>query len=333
MIFPIFFSFTLLHTLCKATPTQGDGVSITVASLVKDTSSLENLAVRHNGDILVTSIDSSTIFQVSTTEKYPPIAVGQIPRLNATLGIVELESDVFYIAACNRSGVSGTNNEVWKLDMRPFKTGECGAVVQPAEVYRVATIPEAQLLNGMTRLAANDKRSVLAADSGAGKIYKVDVLTGTSQVVIQHPTMAASPGGLGIGVNGVHTFGHDLYYTSLDQGIFARVPLSISNGTAVGPVDIISNGTLSVADDFILSREGTKAWIAENGLNVLIEVDIASKQSRVIANSTLLGALSAVALGRSSTDRATLYTTGSWVKNGTNTWGQVNRVEFLSKRS
>ena len=59
-----------------------------------------------------------------------------------------------------------------------------------------------------------------------------------------------------------------------------------------------------------MSQDGTKAWIASNPTRELIEVDIASKTSRVIAgnqNTTDLISPTAVGLGRSAADNDFLY--------------------------
>ncbi|KAH7144234.1 hypothetical protein B0J13DRAFT_635237 [Dactylonectria estremocensis] len=298
-----------------AAPQHTNDVAVSIVDTIEETVSLENIAVRRNGDVLVTSVASSTIFQVSTKNAYPPVAVARIPTRNATLGIVELEQDVFYIAAADISGLGGSGNEIWKLDMRSFHLTGHGKVRHPATLTISAKVPNAGLLNGMTRLAGNDNTHVLAADSNHGKLIRVN-----------HPTMSTIVGELGVGINGIHAFGSSLYYTNLDQKLFARVPISVSDGTATGDVEVISNGTLQNADDFTLSRDGTTAWIAENGGNALIEVDILSKTTRVAVNSTLLTSISSVAFGRTWSDWNILYVTGALLDNGAAVEGQINRV-------
>ncbi|KAH7118135.1 hypothetical protein B0J13DRAFT_570559 [Dactylonectria estremocensis] len=309
-----------------AAPQHTNDVSVSIVDTIEDTVNLENIAVRRNGDVLVTSVSSSTIFQVSTKNSYPPVAVAQIPSRNATLGIVELEQDIFYVAAADISGSGGSENEIWKLDMRSLRLTEFGKVKHPATLTLSAKVPNAGLLNGMTRLAGIDNTHILVADSNGGNVIRVNVRTGKVAVVQQHPTMSTIVGELGVGINGIHTFGNNLYYTNLDQKLFARVPISVSDGTATGDVDVISNGTLLNADDFALSRDGTTAWITENGGNALIEVDILSKTTRVAVNSTLLTSISSVAFGRTWSDWNALYVTGALLDNGASVEGHITRV-------
>jgi hypothetical protein len=188
----------------------------------------------------------------------------------------------------------------------------------------LARIPFAQVLNGMTRLAKNDTSHVLISDSAAGNVIRLNVVTGDYAVVISDPTMLPISDGINVGVNGIHTWGDQLFYISLDQGIFAKIPISLSTGAAKGPADIIINGTLEFPDDFALSRDGLTAWVAENGVFVLMEVDILAKTSRVKFNNTLLASTSSAALGRSCSNWDSIYITGAKLgANGTAVQGRV----------
>lgn len=321
-------SAILFFITSQALPTAPDIPALSVVDTVDGPLNLENIAVRSNGKLLVTSVSSPTIFQISANAGTPPIAVATIPTLTATLGIVELVQDIFYVVASNLTGLDASN-EIWEIDMRQFRTTRSGSITHPAALALSARVPHARLLNGITRLAADDSTHILVADSAAGTVTRINVRTGDLAVVHQDPTMSIRAGGLGVGINGIHTFGSDLFFTNLDQALFVRVPISPYDGTATGPMDIILNGTMEGADDFVLSRDGTKAWIAENGVDVLREVDIASKTSRVAANCTLLGSISAAALGRTCSDQNTIYITGAATVNGTAVNGQVIKATKL----
>ena len=124
--------------------------------------------------------------------------------------------------------------------------------------------------------------------------------------------------------------GSDLFFTSLNQGIFGKFPLSLANGTAMGPADVIVTNT--PGDDFLLSSDGKKAWIAMNGHGTVQEVDIPGRSSRVVVQSTYLSAAAAVTGGRTIFDSNSLYVAsgeGS-VGNGTGTYSQgiVARIDL-----
>lgn len=303
-------------------------VSIQPVQEVSEVGSLENLAVRYDGSIMVTSTRSSTVHLVSYTNSTPPIAISTIPNLAGLLGIVELERDVFAVAASNvfETSNSSINNGIFKVDLRNFSLVGNGPALSAAPTSPVALLPEAGLLNGICRLSPSDESTILVADSGAGCVFKVDASTGDHAIAIQDPSMAAVQGGLGIGINGVHVYGQHLYYTNLDQRIFARIPISLTTGEAVGPAEMIAEDV--IGDDFLISRGGDKAWIASNGQYKLIEVNIGARSSRIAANSTDLEAITAVTYGRRADDKQSLYITGSRTVAANTTVGRVVKLDF-----
>lgn len=307
-------------------PIVSEGVVLREIVQVPNVANAENLAVRHNGEILVTSTKTTSLFQISPNKAKAPIKVAQIPNAIGLGGITELEQDVFYVVAS--SNVSGKAtapgaNSIWKVDMRQSSTLESEAVAQPAHVSLVATILDAQILNGMCRMGLNDTSNLLIADSGAGTIIKLDVNTAAYEIVLRDPTMANVPSGFvppgftPISVDGIHVHGSDLYYTNLNQGLFAKVPISRTTGVATGPAEVLIDKIFG--DDFVLSKDGKQAWIAMNGQNTLVEVDILGKTARVIANSAFLSQDTAVAFGRTVHDRNSLYISGAGIFSSNST--------------
>ncbi|KAM5347568.1 hypothetical protein ACJ41O_007392 [Fusarium nematophilum] len=284
---------------------------ISVVHTVPGTQHLENLALRHNGDVLVTSTGSAFVHLISPGEKFVA-RVGQIPGVTSLIGIAELQRDVFFVSGSNLTGfdAKGTNI-VWKLDMRQFCADGNGAILEPARMELVTEIPSAGLLNGMTRLASHDGSHLLLSDSSQGSIIRLNIDTKAYEVVIQDPTMGSAPEGPSVGVNGIHTHNDRLFYTNSNRELFAQIPISLVTGRAKGEAEVLINTTLVAADDFALSKDGKRAWIAKNGEHVVLEVDIMARTTSVAINSTILGASSAVALGKDEFGRQVLYATGA----------------------
>ncbi|KAF6812111.1 hypothetical protein CMUS01_13130, partial [Colletotrichum musicola] len=214
--------------------------SVTTVHTVPETASLENIAIRSNGDILVTSVASPTLFQLSPTNEYTPVPVATIEGVAGLLGIAELERDLFYVVGANLTSPENSNG-IWKIDLRNFDISRNGTVAHAAAVSLVRRMPSAGLLNGMTQLAANDTNTLLISDSHLGTVIRLDVDGGKFETVLQEPEMVPLATGINIGVNGIRTRGSDLFFVSLDQGIFAKIPISLDNGTATGPVDILAS--------------------------------------------------------------------------------------------
>ncbi|KAF6806623.1 hypothetical protein CSOJ01_08689 [Colletotrichum sojae] len=298
--------------------------SVTTVHTVPEAASLENIAIRSSGDILVTSVASPTLFQLSPTNGYAPISVAIIDEVAGLLGIVELEQDLFYVVGSDLTSTENSNG-IWKIDLRTFETSRNGTVIRPAAVSLVQRVPSARQLNGMTQLAANDTKTLLISDSGLGTVIRLDVDSGIFETVLQEPEMAPLATGLNIGVNGIRTRETDLFFVGLDQGIFAKIPISLGNGTGTGPVDILASD-ITFGDDFTLSKDGKLAYVATNGPQEALGIDAIRGGKNVLAASALLSSSSSVALDRFRPE-STLYVTGA-ISVGNGTVGHVARIDI-----
>jgi hypothetical protein len=325
-----FFSTLLMASRLTAMPTiPVPALTFKTLQDIPGTTSLENIAIKQSGDILVTSVSSNVLYQVSHNRSYPPVALATIPNASSLLGITELEKDVFYVIGSQISGVvaaPGTNS-VWRVNLRSPCFYANGTVMTQEVVSHIARFPDAGLLNGMSRLSADDSTNLLLADSAAGAVIKLNVHTGAHEIVIRDPSMAPRPDGLGIGVNGIHVAGTTLYYTSLDAGIFSAIPVCPETGFPTGPAEIIVGGIVA-GDDFAIFPGGDKALVTNNGVFTLTLVNIPSKSSRIVANSTLLQAISGVAFGHERRGSAPLYAAASSEPGGNVTVGSVMYAEL-----
>ncbi|KAH6697424.1 hypothetical protein F5X68DRAFT_238831 [Plectosphaerella plurivora] len=174
---------------------------------------------------------------------------------------------------------------------------------------KVADLPSAGLLNGMCRLSMNDDENLLVSDSFLGAVSKLNVKTGSFETTIQDPTMAFVPEVAIVGLNGIRIHQRHLYFASTGRMLFARVPIDLKSGKATGPVEILVEGI--IGDDFVLSRDGRRAYLTTNIRNSVLEIDIAAKSSMTLSNSTLLTSATSVTLGRTASDKNSLYFSAS----------------------
>ncbi|KAF5013082.1 hypothetical protein FDECE_909 [Fusarium decemcellulare] len=291
--------------------------TLDIFASIPSVQNLENLAVRHNGEIVVTSSTSPSLHLVAS-EGGLVGRVATIPDATSLSGITELEKNVFYVVAANVTGpdpIAIGTNAVWKVDLRDVEITEYGAVTKSARVSLVTKIPLAGLLNGMTRLSAEDDSHLLLSDSALGRILLLNVRNKKYETVLEDETTAGRPERL-VAVNGIRTYDQHIFYVNQVRALFAKVPISTSTGRADGPPEVIINGTLPYADDFALSHDGKRAWVALNSQNVIVEVDILAQTSTVIINSTELGEGSSVAVAPSTPRSRSLYVTGSSVVDG-----------------
>jgi len=286
---------------------------------------VENLAVRSNGQILVTLLNTPRIYQVDPTLKHPAALVHTFSSYLGCLGIAELQPDVFYVVTSNFSTLTlqtaPGSFSVWKVNMTGFLPG----CTSPA-ASKVADFPQSSLFNGMTALDPSSG-ILLIADSGAGAVWSLDVNTGAKSKAITDTLMAPTSTGFGLGINGLKVRNGDLYFTNTNQALFASAPVNAVGAEEAQATALTSN--LAGLDDFQFDSQGN-ALFAGNGQ--LRYRAAAGDPLVVVSNSTLLAGSTAVGFGRLPADRNSVYVTtnggvGQYVSRDYATPGRVVRVD------
>jgi hypothetical protein len=266
---------------------------------------VENIAVRRNGDLLVTLIDRPELYLIDP-QHGSARRIGDFEEAAALslLGITEMAPDVFAVVAGNFSISSGMSvpksYSVWQVD---FNRGE-----RCDKISEIEDIPEASFLNGMTTLKRR-KDSVLISDSSKGVVWRLDAETADYEIVLEDETMKPVLGtSLNLGINGIRILGDYLHYINALKGLFCRVKIDLFTGKALGPYEVLA--TNITGDDFAFSKKGI-AYITENGGNSVLKFDSGGKTSLVAGgvNSTLIPGATSAAFGRRKQDQNALYVT------------------------
>jgi len=282
---------------------------------------IENIAVRSNGQLLVTLFSSPDLYQIDPSQQHPvPQLVAQFPQALGILGITEIEEDVFAITKGNFSSVTGDvvpkSFSVWKADFRGCKT--------PA-LSKIVDVPDASILNGAT-VVRKGSNFILIADSIGGVIWRVNLQTSAYDVALNNsatqPTTPFIEGGFG--ANGVHTEGGFLYFTNTNLG-FYRVPIH-DDGTPAGPVQLLES--FIRGDDFTFDKQGN-VYIARGAVDLIDKITPTGQQSSLAFQNAdaelLIEGNTAVKFGRTPRDKRTLYVTTnggmSGLVNGTSIQG------------
>ncbi|KAH7024153.1 hypothetical protein EDB80DRAFT_808431 [Ilyonectria destructans] len=265
---------------------------------------IENIAVRQNGDLLLTMLSTPELFLLRNPRtKSPELKlVHSFDTLTGLLGIAETTPDVFITAGGNFSNIAvptpGTSS-VWEVDLRGKKP----------KVYKVVDIPEAVFVNGMTTLPW-DKNSVLVADSTLGKIFKVNIRAKTYEVAIDVPEMHMGPDAVvPIGINGITIYKGYLYWTNSYYRKVYKLKINKTGGIAAGAtVQTVGSPDVGFLDDFALDNKGD-VWATTNAANELLVVSPKGKVVVALGSSTELTVAgdTAAAFGRTKGDEKTLY--------------------------
>lgn len=224
---------------------------------------IENIAVRPNGQLLLTTYNDGRLYSLEPHAKNAvPKLVAQLPHATALTGIVEIAPDIFAFAGgvFNITDYSFEHSSGQIALVNFAKCGENGAV----SVNTVAKVPGAKLLNGLVALPEHPD-TVLSSDSKTGTIYRVDTVTGFVDVAFQDDRLAPSPDSklIPLGVNGLKIHKGYLYLTNSGRLFFARIKIT-NDGDRAGDIEMVtelpSNPPL-VPDDFAIAKDGT-AYIA-----------------------------------------------------------------------
>ncbi|KAL2072980.1 hypothetical protein VTL71DRAFT_10304 [Oculimacula yallundae] len=248
----------------------------TAAAQVVKLASVENLAVRSNGQILATNMNSPNLYIVDPVAKTSKTVV-VITGATGLSGIAEVTPDVFAV-------IGGKG--IHKVDF----TG-----TTPVATL-IKSITEANNLNGLTAFS-ND--TVLVADAGKGSVYRFSISTGAYSVAITDPTMAPS-GSIPFGIDGIRYKDGVVWYTNIFKNSFHKVPVD-AIGKATGAVTTL--WTNLMGDDLCFGPNG-KIYIATNGKNSIVEVDPAVGKPTAIA--TVSGSTSC-GFGRTEKDKNVIY--------------------------
>jgi hypothetical protein len=163
-------------------------------------------------------------------------------------------------------------------------------------------LPEAGFLNGMVRLAEG---VYLIADSGRGRIWRLDLAAGTASTWLEVPDMAPDPARPGLpGVNGLQLAGGALYFSNSARPGIWRVALGADG--APGPAQRVA--TLPGVDDFLVLPDG--GFLAATHGDVVLRVSAAGAVTPLLQTPDIAGC-TAVALAPRAGGGQLLYISAS----------------------
>ena len=184
----------------------------------------ENLAIRSNGDLLVTSLSTGHLVQISHDNSHAPTVVYNFASLttkdyNSLSGVGEIGNDVFAVAACERSPQFGFTIKgscsIFKLDL-----------TQPTlSPNLLADFPGASGLQDI--LKVNDDTIIISDTSGA--IWSLNINGNAGPVVSLNQTDAEA--------TSIGLFQKSIYYSDPKTGTVANLAINIDNPSQLKQVD------------------------------------------------------------------------------------------------
>lgn len=179
------------------------------------------------------------------------------------------------------------------------KPGVIWSVTAHGSVCRVADIPEAAFLNGVTPLGDR----FLVVDSLAGVVYAVDPRDGAVTSWLADPALAATDASGTPGANGIKLFGGEAYISVTCADRILRVPVS---GEAAGRAE--THAERLRADDFAIGTDGSFFIATHPARSLMRLAPDGTRTTLASAEHGMMGA-TAVAFGRTPQDRTSVYVT------------------------
>jgi hypothetical protein len=198
-----------------------------------------------------------------------------------TMGIVEVEPEIFYI--CTSNLYTSHESFLHRLDMRDWRPRMS---VKPKVVLE---FPErARGLNGSCLIAPS---IILIADCFASLIWRVDLLPNggkaTVRVWLKHDSMGYDPNDPTYqpGVNGLGYASKTnyLYYTSTKQQLFMRVRIDTDTHEPAGGPEFVAGGMMG--DDFCIDQNAGVAYIATHRQNTIDRVSLEPGENSDVRHS------------------------------------------------
>ncbi|CAM6083701.1 unnamed protein product [Calypogeia fissa] len=278
---------------------------------------VENLAVRSNGQILVSVITTPQLFLVNSVQVGEPTLIHNFTSALGVAGIAEYDEDVFAVITGNFSFVTDDVGPgtwaVWSVDLRGVESQPDNTLYPPPQIHKIADVNEARSLNGIS-LLSKDKGTILVGDVSAGNIIRLDVESGDYKVVINNTFTLPAPATISFtfGVNGLHVRDGSVFLTNTGKSIFVEIPIN-EDGTPAENGTIIAHTLASIDefDDFTFDRKGNAYLVTGRG-NSVERISRDGRREVIIAgslNSTMIAEPTSAAFGRGECDKNVLYVT------------------------
>ncbi|TVY14110.1 hypothetical protein LARI1_G008167 [Lachnellula arida] len=288
-----------------------------------DDTFIENIHLCANGNLLLSSTSTNTLFTLDPSAPVPSPNV--LATLNGTTGLTGMAivaPDTYAVSGGTHSAFIFANNS-----MSVSVVSAPGSCTAGTVLYSIP-VPNTQMLNGMAALPATP-HVVLSADSIGARIFRIDTLARTVDVAFSDPLLGPGEDALvTLGANGLKIRDGYLYFANSGQGFFGRVAID-GEGNKVGDIETLVElkgavGFSNAYDDFAFDGSGN-AYVALHSYSVIkITPD---GQQTVFAgggNSTFFKEPTSVALAGDG--KAIFVSTGGTTLDGTVYGGQVIKV-------
>jgi hypothetical protein len=171
---------------------------------------IENIAVRANSNLLLTSMSVPHLFSIDPTAASPSATIiHTFPNGTGLMGITELTTPDTFAIVTGIWDLANTRAEpgsltVWTIDLS--RKHPSPLAPPPPKAKLITTLPNSTILNGIAPHPANPSL-LLAADSARGALWRVNLATGAHDIAFASPLIGptGSAPGTHLGINGLRS--------------------------------------------------------------------------------------------------------------------------------
>lgn len=285
---------------------------------------IENIHVRENGRLLLSTLQSGELFTLDPAAASPsPIFVANLTGSTALTGMATIAPGLFAVSGGVHSRFIFANNSMAVYVVRLPSDSDTGTVLERISV------PGTQMLNGMAALPGKPY-VLLSADSIGGRIFRINAYTREVSVAFADPALGPGPA-VPLGANGLKIFDNFLYWTNSGRGTFARVKID-DNGNKVGNIQVVATlpgdpSMTNAYDDFDFDSQGN-AYVALHSYAVM-KIAPDGTQTLFAGGTDSTSTFKEPTSAALSLDGKSVYiATGGTTAGGTLYGGQVINVTF-----
>lgn len=242
---------------------------------------LESIVIRTSGDMLITEAVEHPIYH-STVDG--DVLVWHQSAIKPMGLAIDLDDTV---VATGRDA-----DDAWHI----FVFAHDGAL------ERAISVPEAHALNGATFLRPG---VVLANDAAAGRIYRIDLDSGTVSTWLDDELLRPDPARSQLipGANGIKIWRGAAYVSNTSQMSVLRIPLD-GDDFAAGTPKVVHEGL--IIDDFAFAEDGT-IYATTHIFDTVIRIEPDGSLARIATAQDGVAGSTALAFGRLTDDETAIY--------------------------
>ncbi|KAB2568976.1 Six-bladed beta-propeller TolB-like protein [Lasiodiplodia theobromae] len=249
-----------------------DDIQVVPVTQLPANSWFEGFALRPNGNILATRLDAPELYTFDPADPTArPELLHTFPDANGLVNLCPIgdpDDDEFAVIAATveLQQVQFDSAVIWRVKLD---------AANKCTITELARVPDSGFCIGVIQVGPH---TLAIADSHKNCIWRLDVRSGKSSVLVADDTMKAATEEDYFGINRLRISHGLLYYTNTSAGLLCRVPVETTDAVdegikTTGGVEIVASD-LPHCDGLAITEDGRSIFTANYMAGVVWRVDL-----------------------------------------------------------